>query len=75
MKTFIWPSAPAACIKEGDLTGSMLYNGIVQAGNAVDTIEKILAGEQVEKRIISPFELVTADNVDEYSQKIYGKTF
>ena len=62
-------------IKEGDLTGSMLYNGIVQAGNAVDTIEKILAGEQVEKRIISPFELVTADNVDEYSQKIYGKTF
>lgn len=63
-------------IKEGDLTGSMLYNGIVQAGNAVTTLEKIFAGEEIqEKRIISPFELVTADTVDEYSQKIYGKTY
>ena len=62
-------------IKESDLTGSMLYNGIVQATNAVDTIDKLLKGEEVEERIISPFELVTAENVDEYSQKIYGKTF
>ncbi len=62
-------------IKDGELAGSMLYNGIVQAENAIDTIEKILAGQEVEDRIISPFELVTAENVDQYSQEIYGKTF
>lgn len=62
-------------IKEGEMTGSMLYNGIVQAQNTVMSIEKILAGEETESRVISPFELVTQDNVDEYSQKIYGKTF
>ena len=63
-------------IKDGEMTGSMLYNGIVQAENAILTLEKIFNGDEIkEKRIISPFELVTADNVDEYSQMVYGKTF
>ncbi|MCQ5129222.1 sugar ABC transporter substrate-binding protein [Butyricicoccus faecihominis] len=63
-------------IKDGEMTGSMLYNGIVQAENAILMLEKIFNGDEIkEKRIISPFELVTADNVDEYSQMVYGKTF
>lgn len=60
-------------IKDGDMTFSMLYNGIVQAENTVNAIEKMANGEEVEPRIISEFEVVDSSNVDEYYEKIYGE--
>lgn len=60
-------------IKDGEMSASMLYNGIVQAETAVSTLESIFNGEDVEERIISPFELVSKDNVDDYMKTIYGK--
>ena len=59
-------------IKDGDMTFSMLYNGIVQAENTVDVIKKLEAGEEVEQRIISEFEVVDSSNVDEKYEEIYG---
>jgi inositol transport system substrate-binding protein len=59
-------------IKAGDMTFSMLYNGIVQAENTVTAIEKMANGEQVDDRIISEFEVVDQSNVDEYYDTIYG---
>jgi inositol transport system substrate-binding protein len=61
-----------ASIKAGDMTFSMLYNGIVQAQNTVDVIKAFENGETVEERIISEFEVVDSSNVDEYSETIYG---
>ena len=59
-------------IKNGEMTFSMLYNGIVQAENTIDVIERLAAGEEVEERVISEFEVVDSANVDEMYNVIYG---
>ena len=60
-------------IANGEMYGTMFYNGELQAKNAIGVIEKFLAGETEIEDVISKFELVTKDNVAEYMKKVYGE--
>ncbi|MCD8349960.1 MAG: sugar ABC transporter substrate-binding protein [Planctomycetaceae bacterium] len=53
-------------IKSGDMAQSILQNAPAQAKAAYNAMKKLLAGEALPKRIIVPFESITADNISEY---------
>lgn len=53
-------------IKEGKMTATAAQSPIGIGETAVDVAYKILDGETVEKNVMVPVELITADNVDEF---------
>ncbi len=53
-------------IKNGEMAQSILQNAPAQAKAAYEAMKTILAGGKVEKRIIVPFESITAANIDQY---------
>lgn len=53
-------------VKDGRLDATVFQNAKGQGSRAVETALKIIKGEAYEKEVFIPFELVTADNVDEY---------
>jgi inositol transport system substrate-binding protein len=53
-------------VKDGYMVQTVLLNAPGIAKACVDTIQKILKGEFVEKDVIVPFESVTIENVDQY---------
>lgn len=60
-------------IANGEMYGTMFYNGEVQAQNTIKVIERFLAGETEIDDVITPFELVTKENVADYMLKVYGE--
>jgi ABC-type sugar transport system substrate-binding protein len=58
-----------AAIVAGDLDVTILQNAAGQGAGAVKAAVQLMAGEQVEKTIYVPFELVTSDNVNRYLPK------
>lgn len=59
-------AGPLQMVKDGALLGTVLQDGAAQVTTAVNLIPDIIAGKTVEKSIMVPFTLVTADNVDQY---------
>ena len=59
------PDALAA-IKAGDMDASVFQNSEGQGTQAVDTILKLIKGEEVDRVITIPFEAITKDNLSEY---------
>ena len=57
---------PMTMVKEGSLLATVYQDGAGQVTTAIDLVPQIIAGEKVEKNIVVPFVLVTADNVDEF---------
>jgi len=53
-------------IKDGTMDCTFLQNASGQARGAVETMAKILNGEQYEKEVWIPFQEINADNVDEF---------
>lgn len=56
-----------AAIKTGDLDVTVYQSAKGQGEGALDTVLKIARGETYEQRVAVPFELVTPENVDEYT--------
>lgn len=56
----------AAAIKDGTIANSVFQDAIGQGYGAVEYAAKYLEGEKLESIIDIPYELVTADNVDDY---------
>ena len=59
-------AAALESIKAGEMACSVLIDAETQAEIAMDAAVKIANGEKVEEVYWVPFELITADNVDEY---------
>lgn len=53
-------------IKDGRLSASVLQDAAGQAGTVIDVAVKVAKGEEVESRYNVPFQLITAENVDEF---------
>ena len=53
-------------IKDGMMTGTAAQSPINIGIVATEMAYKILNGEQVEKHVLVPVQLITADNVDEF---------
>lgn len=58
-----------AAMQMGDLDVTVFQNAAGQGQGAVDAALKLARGEDVEKNIFIPFELVTPDTLDTYLQK------
>ncbi len=58
-----------AAMKAGDLKVTVFQNAAGQGAGAIDTVEKLVKGESVEKVVNVPFELVTPANIAEYEAK------
>ncbi|WP_152044742.1 sugar ABC transporter substrate-binding protein [Aureimonas psammosilenae] len=58
-----------AAMKAGDLKVTVFQNAAGQGAGAVETIEKLIKGESVEKNVDVPFELVTPANMATYEAK------
>ena len=56
-------------IKDGRLDATVLQDANSQASTAIDVAVKIINGEKVDSRYQIPFQLITAENVDEYLNK------
>ncbi|MCY9665796.1 sugar ABC transporter substrate-binding protein [Paenibacillus alginolyticus] len=56
-------------VKSRKLKVTVYQNADGQGGTALETAVKLAKGEQVEKNIYVPFEIVTPANVDEYIKK------
>lgn len=59
-------AGPLQMVKDGTLLATVLQDGAAQVTTAVNLIPDIIAGKTVEKSIMVPFTLVTAENVDQY---------
>ncbi|WP_209123966.1 substrate-binding domain-containing protein [Alkalihalobacillus sp. BA299] len=59
-------------LKSGDMVASIFQNAVAQGETAVEVAYKAAQGETLEELYEVPFELVTADNADEYIEKFYG---
>lgn len=57
---------PLQMVKDGTLGATVLQDGAGQVNAGIDAIVAAIKGETVEKTIMVPFVLVTAENVDEY---------
>ena len=57
---------------DGDLTMTMLYNGLVQVENCFNSLIGLSNGQELGPDVITPFELVTKDNAQEYFDLLYG---
>ncbi|WP_099361215.1 sugar ABC transporter substrate-binding protein [Fredinandcohnia onubensis] len=53
-------------VKDGRLDATVFQNAIGQGNGSIETALKVINGEDVEKEVFIPFELVTQDNVEEY---------
>lgn len=53
-------------IKDGRLAASVLQDAAGQASTVIDVAVKVAKGEEVESRYNVPFQLITAENVDEF---------
>lgn len=53
-------------VKDGRLSASVLQDAEGQASAVIDVAVKVGVGEKVESRYNVPFQLITADNVDDY---------
>lgn len=56
-----------ASIKTGDLDVTVYQSAKGQGEGALDTVLKIARGESYEQKVAVPFELVTPENVDDYT--------
>lgn len=56
-----------AKMKNGLMWGSSLQSPYLLAGTVMDTVEKILAGEEIEYYNAMPNPIITPNNMDEYS--------
>lgn len=59
-------AGPLQMVKDGTLRSTVLQDGAAQVTTAISLIPEIVAGNTVEKSIMVPFTLVTAENVDQY---------
>ena len=59
-------AGPLQMVKDGTLLATVLQDGAAQVTTAINLIPDIVAGKTVEKSIMVPFTLVTAENVDQY---------
>lgn len=55
-------------VKDDRLVGTVLQDADTQASTAVDVAVKLANGEEVEERYDVPFQLITADIVDEFME-------
>ena len=58
-----------AAMKAGDLKVTVFQNAAGQGAGAVETVNKLIKGETVEKVVDVPFELVTPANMAQYEAK------
>jgi inositol transport system substrate-binding protein len=58
-----------AAMKAGELDVTVFQNAAGQGSGAVDAALKLARGEAVDKKVWVPFELVTPENVDQYTTK------
>jgi len=58
-----------AAMQAGDLDVTVFQNAKGQGEGAIDTVLKIARGEKVEKKTYIPFELVTKENLAQYTAK------
>lgn len=58
-----------AALQAGDLDVTVFQNAEDQGKGAIDTVLKLAQGEEVEKQIAIPFELVTLKNVADYASR------
>ncbi|GGE16056.1 rhizopine-binding protein [Aureimonas endophytica] len=58
-----------AAMKAGDLKVTVFQNAAGQGSGAIDTIQKLIKGDKVEKVVDVPFELVTPANMAKYEAK------
>ncbi|MCL6708490.1 sugar ABC transporter substrate-binding protein [Pseudomonas sp. R2.Fl] len=58
-----------AAMASGDLDATVFQNAAGQGRGSVDAALKIARGEQVDKKVYIPFELVTPDNLKDYVAK------
>lgn len=59
-------AGPLGMVKAGTLGATIFQDGANQVATAISLIPEIIAGNEVEKNIMVPFVLVTAENVDDY---------
>ncbi|WP_280546785.1 sugar ABC transporter substrate-binding protein [Halomonas sp. 11-S5] len=55
-----------AAMQAGELDVTVFQNGPAQGAGSVDTLHRLIKGEDVDNAVWVPFELVTPDNLDEY---------
>lgn len=53
-------------MQDGDLDVTVFQNAAGQGAGAVDTVLKLVAGEDVDQKVYIPFQLVTADNIESF---------
>jgi inositol transport system substrate-binding protein len=53
-------------VKDGFMVQTVLLNAPGIAKACMDTIQKILSGQAVEKDVVVPFESITRENIDQY---------
>lgn len=58
-----------AAVKEGRMIASDFQDAEGQISGAIDAAVKVLGGEEVEKEIWIPFQMITKDNAAEYENK------
>lgn len=58
-----------AAVKEGRMIASDFQDAEGQISGAIDAAVKVLDGEEVDKEIWIPFQMITKDNVSEYENK------
>lgn len=58
-----------AAMEAGDLDVTVFQNAAGQGEGAVDTALKLVRGEAVEQRVFVPFELVTPENLADYTSR------
>ena len=58
-----------AAMQAGDLDVTVFQNAAAQGGGALDAAVKLSKGEKVDKKVYIPFELVTPENVANYTKK------
>jgi inositol transport system substrate-binding protein len=56
-------------VKKGDMDATVFQDGKAQGAGSVDTIVKLIQGGTVEKQVLIPFKLVTAENVADFLGK------
>jgi len=59
-------AGPLQMVKDGALLATVLQDGAAQVTTAISLIPDVISGKTVEKSIMVPFTLVTAENVDQY---------
>lgn len=53
-------------VNKGNLDATVFQNAVEQGSKSIETALKLIKGEEVETKVLIPFELVTKENVSEY---------